>query len=243
MAIAKKRKKWLWVVLALVAVVLIILTLLFKQYYDYRYVLDDKYYTVVPLDYDITPYQDADMGRTTEYILTGYNENGESKELEFQVYHDAHELELYPPGTFIEVSKSKQLVIGKRALDESDVPEKAMEKIMESFTPSSATTLEEYAEERTTQLVSFNTPSAEVTVSVDNNTLIYTYVYDVGAKGLAEEAKDLLDPVYTSQFRTDKKAFPELTAIFLEIKLTDGTVIFSQKYDQWVKFGYELEQP
>ena len=52
---------------------------------------------------------------------------------------------------------------------------------------------------------------------------------------------DLLDPVYKSQFRTDKLTFPELTAIFLEINLTDGTVIYSQKYDKKVQFGYEKE--
>jgi hypothetical protein len=73
------------------------------------------------------------------------------------------------------------------------------------------------------------------------NELIYTYTYSAGAKELAEESAELLDPVYKSQFRGDKEAVPELEAIYLEIKLDNGTVIFTQRYNEMVRFGYELE--
>ena len=65
------------------------------------------------------------------------------------------------------------------------------------------------------------------------------FIYSAGAKETAREMAELLDPVYRAQFRTDKETFPEIDAIFLEIKLDDGTMIFSQKYDEIVRFAYE----
>jgi len=235
----KKRKIGLWIALAVVVVVAIPVILFAKQYYDNRYALDDVYYTVVPLDYNITPYVDEQGGRMKDYTLTGYNANGEARVLEFTVLIDAHGAYLYPPGTFVRVNVSKQLVLECRALDKTSVPEKALQMIEASFVPSTASTLDEYAAERTSQLASQNTPYLQVSCAVAGSTLVYTYQYQTDAQALAEEAGDLLDPVYLVQFRTDKQAFPELTAITLQIKLDDGTVIFSQNYDTRVTFNYE----
>jgi len=234
----KKRKKWIWIVIAVVVVAAIPAALLAKRYYDSRYVLDDYYYTVVPLDYDITPREDQG-GRVTDYTLTCYNADGEEKLLSFAVLVDAHNSDLYPPGTFLRVSVSKQLVIGRRAVDEASVPEKAHEKIMAGFSAPSASSLAEYAAERTRQLTGKETAALDVTCAADGDVLNYTYVYSGGDRAAAEAAAELLDPVYHVQFRTDKDAFPELAAISLNITLDDGTVIFSQKYDTRVEFDYE----
>ena len=232
------QKKWILIVLAAVIILTIPVALFAKRYYDNRYVLDDYFYTVVPLDYDLTPATDKG-GRFTGYTLACFNAGGEERELSFQVLIDAHKSDLYPPGTFIRVSVSKQLVIGRRAVDEGDVPEKAHSMIRSGFAPSSAASLIEYAEERTRQLAVKNNACTTLSCAAYGIALTYTYVYDTEEKASAETAAGLLDPVYAAQFRTDKDAFPELAAIYLEVKLGDGTVIFSQKYDKRVEFDYE----
>jgi len=235
----KKRKALLWIIpAAVILIILVPLVLFAKQYYDARYVLDDSYYTIVPLDYDITPHRDQE-GRLTDYTLSCYNADGEEKVHTFTVLVDAHKSDLYPPGTFIRVDVSRHLVIGRRAVDEKDVPDKAMEKIKESFTPSTASTLADYADERTSHLAVKYTAAQSISCELDGSDLIYTYVYGAEEKKLAENAADLLDPVYYVQYRTDKDAFPELASIVLEIKLSDGTTVFKQQYDTRVMFDYE----
>ena len=231
-------KKWIIIALVLVILVAVPLVIFAKRYYDDRYVLDDYYYTVVPLDYDIRPSTDAG-GRFTDYTLTCYNADGEARDLSFSVLIDAHSSDLYPPATFIRVSLSKQLVLGRRAIDKADVPESALERIEAGFIPSAARSLTEYAEERTRQLSPQNTAVLAVSCGADGSALRYAYVFNKGEKAAAEEASILLDPVYYVQFRTDKDALPELTAIYLEIRLDDGTAIFSRKYDKRVEFDYE----
>lgn len=239
------KKPAFWIVAILVAALFYAAVSWLKYYYFERYALEDYYYTVVPLEYDYTPEKALDsdgnvMGLKAIYRLTCYNADGKARELEFSTALDMHEL--YPPGTYVKVSASKQGATAKFALDETDVPEKALKKIKENFEPSSAATLGEYADERTRQLSDRNTPSLTISCMLRENALVYTYVYSAGAKGLAEESTELLDPVYRSQFRTDKQTFPELSAIFLEIKLDDGTLLFTQKYDKRVEFGYEVDQ-
>jgi len=216
----------------------------FKQYYDNRYVLEDYYYTIVPLDYDYTPRMSHSddgqaMGLETSYDLVCYNADGKARKLEFRVFLDSHDL--YPPGTYVKVSASKQLAMGKSALAETDVPEKALEKIKENNAPSSAVSLAEYADERTRILKARVYPGANVSCTVNETDLIYSYVYGAGRQDTALSDTELLDPVYKSQFRTDKEAFPELTAIHLIIKLDDGTEVFSRKYNERVEFDYEKE--
>jgi len=236
--VRSKRRALLTIVLAVIVIAAVPAVLFAKRYYDSRYVLDDYFYSAVPPDYDITPHRDKG-GRVTEYTLLCYNSEGEARELSFSVLIDAHNSDLYPPGTFIRVGVSKQLVIGRRAVDEASVPKKALEKIKAGFAYTTATSLSEYAEERARRLASVNAGSAAVSCSAEGTALIYHYVYDMAEKDLAEAGAGLLDPVYYVQFRADKDAVAELTAIFLKIELADGTEIFSQKYDSRVMFDYE----
>ncbi|MCL2672225.1 MAG: YxeA family protein [Clostridiales bacterium] len=237
-----KKKPVFWIISIVIAALVVLAAIWFKQYYDERYVVDDYYYTVIPLDYDYTPARalnsdGAHMGYQKEYRLVCYNANGDARELTFLAMLDFQEL--YPPGTYVRVSASKKNVVRQNALDKADVPAAALEKINESFTPSSASTLAEYAAEQSVRLRARNTPSLTVACAVDGTTLMYTYVYSTGAKEMAEAAAELQDFVYRAQFRTDSDLFPELSAIFLVIKLDDGTEIFSQKYDTRVTFAYD----
>jgi uncharacterized protein YxeA len=238
----RRHKITRWVLAGAALALLAAVAVVGRQYYQYRYALADIYYTVVPLDYDTTPFRALDsdgnvQGLKVTYKLTGYNKEGQDRALEFDANLSFHDL--YPPGTYLQVRVSQQWAIGKEALDPSQVPAKALEKIHERFAPSSASTPAEYARERTAQLSARNTPSLTVTCAEQGSTLVYTYLYGPGAEPLAQEAAELLPSVYTAQFRTDSAVFPELTAIFLEIQLAGGTVIFSEKYDRQVKFGYE----
>jgi len=136
----KWRKPVFWVLAAFAAALLIALTFWAKRYYDYRYALEDHYYTVVPLDYDITPQwaNDADgqpVERVIYYDLTCYNADGEARQLTGRVRVEM--ADPYLPGTYLCFSASKQHVIGQRILDESDVPAKAMAKIKETYVPIS----------------------------------------------------------------------------------------------------------
>jgi uncharacterized protein (TIGR01655 family) len=240
----KAKKKYLKIIVViLIAVPLALGTLWFKQYYDNRYVLDDYYYTVVPIDYDITPTtmynsNGADMGLEKVYDLICYNADGKEKKLEFRARLDFQEL--YPPGTYVRVSVSKTTVLQQNALNESDVPEKALEMIKKNFTPPAAAALSEYAEERTRLLQERSSEEMTVTCTRDGTNLIYAYQYKTEDRALAETAIGFLEPVYRAQFRADNEAFPELTAIVLKIRLDDGTVLFSEIYNERVKFGYEL---
>ena len=238
-----KKKKGIgrWIVLAVLAAAAIVLIVFFKQYYDYRYVLDDQYYTVVPMDYDITPHRDNQGYRETTYSLKCYNADGEARALDFDVLIDAHSSHLYPPGTYMVVSASKQLVIGRRAVDRSGVPEKALERIDAGFVLSGAASIAEYAGERTRLLGAANKAFSAVSCVADGDSLVYTYVWAGEDMAGASEAAELLDPVYIAQFRTDKLLFDGIAAIYLEVKMGDGTVVFSQKYDTKVTFDYENE--
>jgi len=238
----KKRRIGPIISLALVLVVAIPTVLWCKQYYDNRYALEDYYYTVVPLDYDYTPVKSYNskgdhVGFETRYKLLCFNAEGKSRELEFRANPDMHAL--YPPGTYLKVSAGKRHVLAKRAIVRTDIPDTALELIMANFTPSSATSPSEYADERTRQLSARNKVSLNVTCALRDTELIYTYTYNRDAVELANDAALLLDPVYKSQFKTDNAMFPEINAIVLEIMLDDGTVVFSKKYNQRVAFGYE----
>ena len=213
-----------------------------KQYYDNRYALEDYYYAIVPLDYDFTPIKSNNskgdhVGFVTRYNLLCFNADGKSRELEFKANPDIHAL--YPPGTFLKISAGKRHVLAKRAIERSDIPDKALELIMANFTPSSATSPSEYADERTRQLSARNTASLSIVCALREAELIYTYTYNRDEEALAKDAAFLLDPVYKSQFRTDNEMFSEINAIVLEILLDDGTVVFSKKYNQRVEFGFE----
>ena len=125
-----KKKSRLWIVLIAVAAVIVAAAVFGKQYYDNRYVGKD-YYTVVPADYDVTPGPIYGMSGEEEatgvnYKLTAYDENGESKIVEFSVTGDSGAPQ---PGTYLKINASKQLVVGWGETEESSIPAGALEKI------------------------------------------------------------------------------------------------------------------
>jgi uncharacterized protein (TIGR01655 family) len=119
------------IIIVIIVIAVAGLGLLGKQYYDNRYVSRD-YFTVVPLDYNVTPetiYSDngEDMGQGKTYQLTAYGEQGEPKTVEWTVNLDNSSLP--QPGTFLLVRASPQIVTGWEVVSEDKVPAKAIEKI------------------------------------------------------------------------------------------------------------------
>ena len=130
----KKRGKTLVVVFSVVAVALVAIVILGRQYYQDRYVGTD-YYTMVPLDYDVTPepmYSSSgeEMGKGKEYKLTIFNEKGEKRQVTFNVYAPgsglAAERELPNPGEYLFVKASKQVVNSWKVIGKTEVPEKVL---------------------------------------------------------------------------------------------------------------------
>ena len=103
-----------------------------KGYYQDHYVGTD-YYTMVPMDYDLTPQmlhkQDgSNVGLGKDFELTAYNEQGEAKNVVFTVRGD--DPAGYPqPGTYIYVKSSKYLVNGWDVIDVSQVPASVLSQI------------------------------------------------------------------------------------------------------------------
>ena len=131
----KKNKLVKWIVIALAVILIAPIAVWGRQYYNDRYVGTD-YYTMIPLDYDVTPetiysMNGEEVGPGVKYKLTAYNEQGESRIVEFTVYEDSGKIQ--PPGTYLWVSASKQIVVNWGVTEESKIPEKALEKIEENF--------------------------------------------------------------------------------------------------------------
>lgn len=105
-----------------------------RNYYQDRYVGND-YYAMVPQDFDLTPeplYDNQgvaqDVGKS--YRLTAYDDQGEPKVVEFEVYGE--DSANYPqPGEYLSVSASRQIVLGQEVIPESAVPEEALQKLEE----------------------------------------------------------------------------------------------------------------
>ena len=132
-----KKKPVKWIVLAVVALLIVAVAVWGKQYYDSRYVGTD-YYTMVPLDYDMTSVDMNDIngkviGTGIKYNLTAYNEQGDAKTVFFKVYDPDSDMsrgEKQPqPGTYLLVSVSEQIVLKWSVTEESNIPEKALAKI------------------------------------------------------------------------------------------------------------------
>jgi len=105
-----------------------------RRYYNDRYVGAD-YYAVVPSDYDMTEWplyssSGAEIGTGVTYRLVSYDENGEAKDISFTVYSPESGLsrgEIQPPpGTYLCVSASKQIVLRWRVIEEEEVPAAAL---------------------------------------------------------------------------------------------------------------------
>ena len=120
----------------LLAVVLLVVAGAFwaKGYYNDRYVASDCYYTQIPQDEVnedswLVDKDGVKQAKGKSYELMGYNEQGEQKEVYFTKSGNAEDY--YAPGTYIKVSMSKTITLGVAVVEESDVPQTALEKIQE----------------------------------------------------------------------------------------------------------------
>ena len=125
----KKRRTLILIIIAILIVALVIVT---KQYYDKRYVGVD-YYTMVPQDYNMTPETIYDMsgkqdlGKGMNYTLTAYDDQGKAKTVKFTVMEGGSGMP--QPGTYLQVNASSEIVLKWNITDQSNIPEKALEKI------------------------------------------------------------------------------------------------------------------
>ncbi len=108
-----------------------------KGYYNNRYVVSDYFYTEIPEDEvnEDSWLVDKDGVKQTEgksYNLIGYNEQGEQCEVYFTKVGSVEDY--YAPGTYIKVSMSKTITLGIEVVEESSVPQLALEKIHEQGT-------------------------------------------------------------------------------------------------------------
>lgn len=128
------KKKSIKKKIIVIAVVLLVVCGAFwaKGYYNDRYVVSDSFYTQIPsnevnedswiLDADGVPQEEG-----KQYDLIGYNEEGKEREVSFKKQGTAEDY--YAPGTYIKVDVSKTLVVGTEVVEESSVPEAALEKM------------------------------------------------------------------------------------------------------------------
>lgn len=104
-----------------------------KDYYDARYVEEAKYYVLVP-ESQSTEIEDLfdDSGKVVDkgknYKFVGMNEKGETKVVTFS-YTTKDPSKLLQPGTYLEVSSSKQIVLGQHVISESEVPSSILSKL------------------------------------------------------------------------------------------------------------------
>ena len=103
-----------------------------KGYYNDRYIVSEVYYTQIPEDEvnEDSWLVDSDgvkQEEGKEYKLMGYDENGNEKEVYFSIRGTSENY--YVPGTYIEVKSSKTIILEHAVVNESEVPQKALEQI------------------------------------------------------------------------------------------------------------------
>ena len=125
----------------ILAVVLLVVAGAFwaKRYYNDRYVVSDCCYTQIPkdevnedswlVDKDGVKQAKGKQAKGKSYELMGYNEQGEPCEVYFTKSGSAEDY--YAPGTYIKISMSKTIPLGVEVVEESSVPQTALEKIQE----------------------------------------------------------------------------------------------------------------
>lgn len=127
-----KKKAVKAIIITVVVAIIIFGAFWAKNYYNNRYVAADCFYTQIPLD-EVNEDEwlvDADgvqQERGKKYVLLGYNETGEQREVSFIKRGTAEDY--YAPGAYIEVTTSKTIEIGVRVVEESEVPQAALEEI------------------------------------------------------------------------------------------------------------------
>lgn len=128
------KKKNIIIIITIIAIAFIgFLGVKGKEYYEDRYVGSD-YYTQIPADQDMTPEPILDregvkQAEGKNYTLMAYDKEGNEKKVEFSVMNPDN---LLKPNTFLRVSASKQTVVNTTIIDQSEVPEKALEKIQKN---------------------------------------------------------------------------------------------------------------
>lgn len=121
------------IIITVVALVLLITAAFWvKGYYNDRYVASEFYFTQIPLDEvnEESWLVDADgvkQQKGKAYHLIGYDEQGTEREVSFKQTGDVDDY--YAPGTYIKVSMSKTITVGIEVVQETDVPQEALEKI------------------------------------------------------------------------------------------------------------------
>ena len=108
-----------------------------KGYYNDRYVVSDCYYTQIPEDEVnedswLVDKDGTKQAKGKSYELMGYNGQGERREVCFTKSGSAEDY--YDPGTYIKVSMSKTITLGVEVVEESSVPQIALERIQERGT-------------------------------------------------------------------------------------------------------------
>ena len=103
-----------------------------KGYYNDRYIVSEVYYTQIPEDEvnEDSWLVDSDgvkQEEGKEYKLMGYDENGNEKEVYFSIRGTSENY--YAPGSYIEVKSSKTIILEHAVVNESEVPQKALEQI------------------------------------------------------------------------------------------------------------------
>lgn len=106
-----------------------------KGYYNDRYVIADSFYTQIPLnevneDSWLLDSNGNPVEEGKRYSLMGYNQSGMPREVSFTKRGKAEDY--YAPGTYIRVDVSKTLEIGLDIVQKQDVPEKALEYLIDT---------------------------------------------------------------------------------------------------------------
>ena len=120
-------------IMIIVAAILVIVGAFWaKGYYNDRYIVSEVYYTQIPEDEvnEDSWLVDSDgvkQEEGKEYKLMGYDENGNEKEVYFSIRGTSENY--YAPGTYIEVKSSKTIILEHAVVNESEVPQKALEQI------------------------------------------------------------------------------------------------------------------
>ncbi|QIK58101.1 YxeA family protein [Erysipelothrix sp. HDW6A] len=120
-------KKTVGIIGSIIAIVVVGFGIIkFKEYYENRYVAGDDVFVRIPdsqsvtLD-DIVGDDESSLGKGKMYILTGYTEKGDKRDVEFTVY-TKNAAELFQPGQYLKVEASDILVLGQKVISESEVP-------------------------------------------------------------------------------------------------------------------------
>lgn len=107
------------------------LAILFKAYYNDRYVETGIVYIKVPVGQSIELQDMKDMNGNVvdqgrDYVFEGYTEDGKSRVVEFSYYTEDPK-ELLQPEDYVRVSVSNTIVLNEKVVPEREVPKNVIE--------------------------------------------------------------------------------------------------------------------